>query len=228
MIPVITIDGPTASGKGTVSREVALKLGWNLLDSGVLYRIVAWEALERNLPLDKEGPLVATAMHLMENFHPQDQLNTKIYVSNQDITDLIRTPLVSQAASQVAQYQGVREALFEKQREFRRPPGLVADGRDMGTVVFKDATLKIFLTASVEERARRRRNQLKDKGLNVMLTNLICDLKRRDGRDMNRAVAPLAPAEDALVVDTTNRTIEEVVEAILKEWARVINLNSPQ
>lgn len=224
----MTIDGPTASGKGTISNEIASRLGWNLLDSGVLYRIVAWAALEKNIPLDKEASLAEITKQGMNDFHPKDRLNTRIYIENQDITELIRTPLVSQVASQIAQYKSVRDALIEKQRAFRRPPGLVADGRDMGTVVFKDATLKVFLTASVEERARRRRNQLKDKGLDVMLTDLICDLRRRDGRDINRTIAPLVPAEDAVVVDTTNCSIIEVVESILKEWARVINLNKPQ
>lgn len=228
MIPVITLDGPTASGKGTVSYEIALRLGWNLLDSGILYRIVAWAALEKNIPLENETLLAELAMQTMIGFYPTDRLNTRVYLENQEVTDFVRTPLVSQTASKIAQYNAVREALLAKQRAFRRPPGLVADGRDMGTQVFKDASLKIFLTASVEERARRRRNQLKDKGLDVMLRDLICDLQHRDGRDMNRAVAPLTPAEDAVVVDTTNCSIEEVVESILRKWACVVNLHKPQ
>lgn len=222
-IPVITIDGPTASGKGTISRGVAARLQWNLLDSGALYRIVAWVALERNLPLDQENLLVTVAEQLETKFNPQDPLQTKIYFENQEITDLVRMERVSQAASHVAQYQDVREALVSTQRAFRQPPGLVADGRDMGTQIFKDASLKIYLTATVEERARRRLYQLKEKGIDVMLSNLIHEIKQRDERDMNRAIAPLIPAQDAWIVDTTDRTIESVVESILAEWARVIN-----
>lgn len=222
-IPVITIDGPTASGKGTISRGVAARLQWNLLDSGALYRIVAWVALERNLPFDQENLLVTVAEQLETKFNPQDPLQTKIYFENQEITDLVRMERVSQAASHVAQYQDVRKALVSTQHAFRQPPGLVADGRDMGTQIFKDASLKIYLTATVEERARRRLYQLKEKGIDVMLSNLIHEIKQRDERDMNRAIAPLIPAQDAWIVDTTDRTIESVVESILAEWARVIN-----
>lgn len=222
-IPVITIDGPTASGKGTISRGVAARLQWNLLDSGALYRIVAWVALERNLPLDREALLIVLAEELETKFNPEDPLQTRIYFENQEVTYVLRAERVSQAASHVAQYKGVREALVAKQHAFRQPPGLVADGRDMGTQIFKDASLKIYLTATVEERARRRLFQLKETGIDVMLNDLIHEIKKRDERDMNRVIAPLIPALDAWIVDTTDRTIESVVESILEKWACVIN-----
>ena len=216
--PVITIDGPSASGKGTVAALLAERLGWHLLDSGALYRIVAAVALRRKVPLDDEEALAAMAGGLAMEF-----ADGRVMVDGLDLTEEIRTEQVSRAASEVAALGAVRSAILAAQRAMRRPPGLVADGRDMGTVVFPDAPLKIYLDASTRVRAERRYNQLKNNGLSVNFRALLANLEERDARDKGRAVSPLLPAADALVIDSTDLTIEAVLERVLAE-ARIRNL----
>jgi cytidylate kinase len=209
---VVAIDGPSGSGKGTIAALVAERLGWHLLDSGALYRIVAAVALDRQLPLDDEDSLAEMAANLVIEFAGET-----IVVDGEDLAGVIRTEDVSRASSEVAALPLVRSAILELQHRQRRAPGLVADGRDMGTVVFPDAPLKVYLDASAEERAERRYNQLKNKGLSVSLRALLASLKERDERDKERAVSPLVPAPDAMVIDSTNLTIEEVLEVVLAE-----------
>lgn len=218
MIPVITIDGPVSSGKGTVARRVAARLGWHLLDSGALYRVLGLYAERRGVDLDNEMQLVDLAERLPVSFKEQGE-DTAVILDGEDVGALIREERVGELASRVAVLQPVRDALFARQRAFALAPGLVADGRDMGTVVFRDAPLKIYLTASAEERARRRFAQLKEKGFDATLATLIEDIRTRDDRDMNRDVAPLKPADDATVVDSTDMTVDQVVDRILKEAA---------
>lgn len=215
-VPVIAVDGPGSSGKGTVSRIVATRLGWHFLDSGALYRLVALAATKHAVPLDSEIALETLAGHLDVEFDASD--SGTVLLEGEEVTDAIRTEKCGQAASVVAALPAVRLALLDRQRAFRQPPGLVADGRDMGTVVFPEAPLKIFLTASREERARRRYKQLKEKGLDVTLAALLDELAERDARDSARSVAPLRPAPDAHVVDTTESDIEGVVTQILSLW----------
>ena len=217
-VPVIAIDGPSASGKGTVAALLAERLGWRLLDSGALYRIVAAVGLDRHIPLQDEKALAAMAGKLAIEFR-----DARVFVDGVDMTDVIRTEPVSRVASEVAALGAVRAAILEAQRAMRRPPGLVADGRDMGTVVFPDAPLKIYLDASTRVRAERRYNQLKNNGLSVNFRALLANLEERDARDKGRAVSPLLPAADALVIDSTDLTIEAVLERVLKE-ARIRNL----
>jgi cytidylate kinase len=219
--PVLAIDGPSGSGKGTVSRRIAHKLGWHLLDSGALYRLVALAGrLEKLVPGD-EAAHAALASRLVVHFGQTPEGEEQIWLGNPqlDVTSAIRTEEAGQGASRVAVWPGVRSALFQRQRDFATPPGLVADGRDMGTVVFPDARLKIFLTASADERARRRYNQLKDKGSGANLAALSLEIAERDRRDATRAVAPLVPAPEAIVVDSTSLTIDEVVDRIMAEAA---------
>ena len=211
-VPVLTIDGPSGSGKGTIAALVAEKLGWSLLDSGALYRIVAAVALDRSMDLADADGLAAMAAALDIRFD-----EGRVMVDGADLTDVIRTEPVSVASSQVSALEPVRAAILDLQRNMRRPPGLVADGRDMGTVVFKDADLKIYLDASAEIRAERRYNQLKNKGLDVNFRALLANLEERDARDKARAVSPLVPAEDALIIDSTNLSIEAVLEKVLSE-----------
>jgi len=201
--PVIAIDGPSASGKGTIAQRVAATLGYHYLESGALYRLVALAG----------GVAEKAAARLDADFR-----EGKIFLSGQDVTDAIRAEAIGIRASDVAKNPAVRQALLSRQRSFRRPPGLVADGRDMGTVVFPDATLKIFLTATPEVRAERRYNQLKDKGINANLRALSRDLQERDARDANRAVAPLVPAPDSQVLDSSALSIDAVVEQILTTY----------
>lgn len=215
-VPVITIDGPVSSGKGTVAREVAVRLGWHLLDSGALYRVLGFHADKTGVSLDDERALVDLAENLPVRFVEQEG-DTRVVLDGEDVSNTIRTEQVGELASKVAVFQPVRDALLGRQQTFAQPPGLVADGRDMGTVVFTAAPLKIFLTASAEERARRRYNQLKEKGFGATLAALVEDIRSRDERDMNRDVAPLRPADDALVVDSTSLTVTEVVDRILDE-----------
>ncbi len=214
-IPIVTIDGPSGSGKGTISRAVALRAGWHLLDSGALYRLVALAGLKKALkPDDIEGhALLARTMDV--SFEVRDDGGEGITLAGEEVTDQIRSEVAGQGASRVAAWPSVRSALLERQRAFARPPGLVADGRDMGTVVFPDADLKIFLTASADERALRRYKQLKDKGSDVSLPALSREIAERDERDSTRAVAPLKPAPDAEVIDSTGLSIEQVVERVL-------------
>ena len=211
--PVIAVDGPAASGKGTIAAGVAQALGFHLLDSGMLYRLVAQKALEARIPLDSEPALAEAARQLAVTF-----AGSRISLDGRDVADALRGEEVSAAASQVAVHPAVRTALLERQRSFRRPPGLVADGRDMGTVVFPDARLKVFVTASPEERARRRHKQLIEKGISSRIESLLRDIRERDARDAGRAVAPLAPAPDAVVLDTTDVTIDAAVRFVLDQF----------
>ena len=207
---VIAVDGPAASGKGTVAAGVANALGFHYLDSGSLYRLVALQALRTGTPLSAAPELARLAAGLDVTFHDGD-----IVLEGQDVTDAIRAEAVSAAASQVAVHPPVRTALYERQRAFRRPPGLVADGRDMGTVVFPDALIKVFVTASAEERARRRYKQLIAKGISITMESLLRDIRERDARDAGRAAAPLMPAADAVILDTTDLTIEAAISRVL-------------
>lgn len=217
---VITIDGPSGSGKGTVAGMLATKLQWKLLDSGALYRVLALAADKHAVPLDHEDALEVLAVGLDVEFVVDVESNSqRILLENQDVTDEIRNETVGAHASQIAALPGVRAGLLRRQHEFRQAPGLIADGRDMGTVVFADAPLKVFLTASAEERARRRYLQLKDKGEAVTLTSLLEEIRARDERDTSRAIAPLKPADDAIILDSTTMTIEQVLERILSEVA---------
>ncbi len=212
-VPVIAVDGPAASGKGTVAAGVADALGFHLLDSGSLYRLVALRALETAIPLDAEAELAPIAAGLDAVFR-----NGSILLDGRDVTEAIRGEAVSAAASRVAVHPAVRRALLVRQRAFRRPPGLVADGRDMGTVVFPEAPVKVFVTASAEERARRRHKQLIEKGISVTLDSLLRDIRERDARDAGRAAAPLKPAADAVILDTTNMTIDAAIRFVLEQY----------
>lgn len=213
IVPVITIDGPSGSGKGTISQRVAEQLGYHLLDSGALYRVLGCVALERNLELSDHELLARTVRSLDIRFG--DRGPGSVIVDDEDYSQLIRREIAGKMASRVGAMPEVREALMERQLAFRQPPGLVADGRDMGTVVFPDANVKIYLTASIEERAERRYNQLIGKGINAILRDLLRELQERDARDSEREVSPLKPAEDAYTLDTTALTIDEVVEKVM-------------
>ena len=215
-VPVLTIDGPSGSGKGTISRAVADTLGWHLLDSGALYRAVGYAASMAGIDLSDAAAVTRCAETTKITFRDlNDGGETRVIVNSHDATDEIRTETCGATASVIAAIATVRAALFDKQRSFRKPPGLVADGRDMGTVVFTDAAYKIFLTASAEERARRRYKQLKAKGLSVTLASLLREIQARDERDATRKVAPLKPAAGALIVDTTAVAVEEVIARVL-------------
>lgn len=210
-VPVIAIDGPTASGKGTVAQRVAAALGWHYLDSGALYRLVALRALETGVDAGDAPALAELARRLAPRFDGE-----RIRLDGRDVTDEIRREDVGAMASRIAVHPSLRAALLDLQKGFRRPPGLVADGRDMGTVVFPDAGLKVFLTASVEARAERRHKQLREKGLPSNITILSQDLRARDERDSSRLTAPLRPAEDARQLDSSDLSIEQVVAQILR------------
>jgi len=209
--PVITIDGPSGAGKGTLCKAMAEALQWHLLDSGAIYRVLALAALHHQVDIESEEALVPIAAHLDVRFVSTDG-ELAVILEGENVTSEIRTQEVSNAASKVAAFPRVREALLRRQRAFRDRPGLIADGRDMGTVVFPDAPVKIFLDASPEERARRRMLQLQQSGIDVNFERLLSEIKERDDRDRNRSVAPLVPAADALVLDSTSMPIEEVVE----------------
>ena len=209
---VITIDGPSGSGKGTLAQLVAEDLGWHLLDSGALYRIVGAMCVRREIAFAAVDDVAELAGALEISF-----AEGRVTVDGLDLTDEIRTEDAGEHASKVAQHPQVRDAVMMLQRSFRSPPGLVADGRDMGTVVFPEAKLKIFLDASPEERAQRRYKQLKNKGLSVSLRGLLEQIKERDARDRGRAVAPLKPAADALVIDSTSMSIDGVFEQVMSE-----------
>jgi cytidylate kinase len=208
--PVIAVDGPAASGKGTVAAGVARALAFHYLDSGSLYRLVALKALRSGTTLDDAPALAGLAAGLDVQFP-----DGTIQLDGQDVTEAIRGEEVSAAASQVAVHPAVRTALFERQRAFCRPPGLVADGRDMGTVVFPEARVKVFVTASPEERARRRYKQLIAKGISITMDGLLRDIRERDARDAGRVAAPLVPARDAVILDTTDLTIEAAIGRVL-------------
>ena len=214
-IPVITIDGPSGAGKGTVARIVADQLGWHLLDSGAIYRVLAVATQHHHVSLDEEEPLIPMAAHLDVQFEISSSGESKVILEGEDVTRTIRTEEIGELASKVAAFPRVREALLRRQRAFSVAPGLVADGRDMGTVVFAQAPVKVFLTASAEERAQRRFNQLKEKGFDVKIGRLLDDIRQRDERDRNREVAPLIAAEGALTIDSTELSIEDVVSEVL-------------
>ena len=217
IVPVLTIDGPSGSGKGTISRSVADALGWHMLDSGALYRAVGFAAGMEGLDLSDAEAVTRCAQTTKIAFRdPRDGGETRVIVNGMDATDEIRTETCGAAASAIAAIPSVRAALFAKQRAFRKAPGLVADGRDMGTVIFPDAAPKVFLTASAEERAKRRYKQLKEKGLGVTLGALLREIQARDVRDAGRAVAPLKPAADAVVIDSTGMPVADVVAAVLE------------
>jgi CMP/dCMP kinase len=209
-IPVIAIDGPAASGKGTIAWQVAQALRFGYLDSGSLYRLVALRAIERAVPADDGAALAALTTDLDVTFR-----GGRAMLDGHDVAETLRTEEVSSAASRIAIHAALRRALLDRQRAFRTPPGLVAEGRDMGTVVFPDATLKVFLTASAEQRAERRYKQLIAKGIPVNIDGLLRDIRERDLRDSTRAAAPLAPAPDAVLLDTTDLSIAEVTAAVL-------------
>ncbi|MBD8163206.1 (d)CMP kinase [Erwinia persicina] len=212
--PVITIDGPSGAGKGTLCKAMAESLQWHLLDSGAIYRVLALAALHHQVDITSEEALVPIAAHLDVRFVSSNG-EMEVILEGEDVSSEIRTQDVSNTASKVAAFPRVREALLRRQRAFRDFPGLIADGRDMGTVVFPDAPVKIFLDASSEERAHRRMLQLQEKGFSVNFERLLSEIKERDERDRNRAIAPLVPADDALVLDSTTMSIEEVIEVAL-------------
>lgn len=215
-VPVLTIDGPSGSGKGTIARAVADRLGWHLLDSGAFYRAVGHAAMQAGLDLNDLEAVARCAQTVEIGFRdPKDGGETRVLVDGRDATDELRTETAGTAASAIAAIPAVRKALVARQLAFRRPPGLVADGRDMGTVIFPDAAHKVFLTASAGERAQRRYKQLKEKGLDVTLSSLLHEIEARDARDAARAVSPLKPAADAVQVDTTGMPIHEVVAKVL-------------
>ncbi|WP_240224108.1 (d)CMP kinase [Rheinheimera hassiensis] len=212
---VITIDGPGGSGKGTICRLLAQRLGWQLLDSGAIYRVLALAAMHHQIVCDDEEALQPLAAHLDVQFSSDEQGNIRITLEGENVSHTIRTQEVADLASKIASLPRVREALLRRQRAFAEEPGLVADGRDMGTVVFPQAAVKIFLTATPEERARRRYLELKEKGFDVNIGDLLSEIQARDERDTNRATAPMKPAADAYILDSTNKTIEQVLEEVL-------------
>jgi cytidylate kinase len=215
-VPVVAIDGPGGSGKGTVAHRVAQRLGWHVLDSGALYRLVGLAALERGIAPDDAPALARLAAALDARFEARPGADERVLLDGRDVSDALRTESAGRAASAVAALPAVRAALVERQRAFRKPPGLVADGRDMASFIFPDARLKVFLTASVEERARRRYKQLKQKGIDVSLPALSKDMAERDARDAQRSVAPLRATPDARILDSTGIGIDEVVSRVLR------------
>lgn len=216
-VPVITIDGPGGSGKGTIAQRVAQELGWNLLDSGALYRLLGLAAQRHGLALDNEAALATLAEHLDIEFAARAVGETVVILEGEDVSSTIRSEASGAVASQIAVLPAVRAGLLARQHAFREAPGLVADGRDMGSVVFPDAFLKVFLTATPEARAERRYKQLKEKGMDANLPALLQDIAERDARDASRSVAPLKPAADAVVLDSTDMSIDAVVQSILKQ-----------
>ena len=227
--PVVTIDGPSGVGKGTISQLLADKLGWHLLDSGAIYRVLALAAMHHNVELSNEEAITLLAEHLDVQFSSGDDSETvKVILEGEDVTKSIRTQECSSVASKIAALPKVREALLCRQRSFNVSPGLIADGRDMGTVVFPYAPVKLFLTASAEERAQRRYNQLQYNGFDGSIAQILADIKERDKRDTSRSVAPLIPADDALVIDTSGVTIDQVLNKCLEHIAiklSIVGLN---
>ncbi len=221
--PVVTIDGPSGTGKGTVAQIMADELGWHLLDSGALYRLLALSALSHHIDFKDINTITDMARNLDVEFRPGDNIHADIFLEGQEVSAQIRTEEMGNNASIVAVIPSVREALFDRQLAFRQLPGLVADGRDMGTVIFPDADLKIYLTASAQKRAERRYKQLKEKGLSVNITDLSREIAERDERDASRTVAPLKPAHDAIVIDTSDMTIDEVMGQV-NHWLQVNNI----
>jgi cytidylate kinase len=217
LIPLITIDGPTASGKGTIAARVAASLGFHLLDSGALYRLTALAAMQQGVSFDDEQALARVARALEVQFTDEPRISLR----GVDVTDALRAEAVGNAASRIAVLHDVRAALVQRQRDFWQLPGLVADGRDMGTVIFPEAQLKVYLTASVEARAQRRYKQLIEKGFSARMESLSADLRDRDARDMNRLEAPLRPAQDSYQLDSSDLSIDEVVTQVLRWWQQV-------
>ena len=212
--PVITLDGPSGAGKGTIAQQVASELGFHILDSGSLYRLTALASQSDGIDLADELAIATVAAELDVVFKPTEK-GLQILLRGDDASEAIREEKIGMRASKVAAITAVRDALLQRQRDFSELPGLVADGRDMGTTVFPDAVLKIFMTASAEERAERRVKQLKEKGINANIAALVADLKARDEQDANRAVSPLKPAEDAIFLDTTSMSIQQVTQKVL-------------
>ena len=213
-VPVIAVDGPGGSGKGTITTRLARHLGWHFLDSGALYRLTALVVMKRQAPLDDESMLGEIAANLDIRFETNGA-NVITWLEGENVSDRLRSEETGVMASKIAVIPAVRKALTSRQRRFRQAPGLVADGRDMGTVIFPDADIKIFLTASAEIRAQRRYKQLKDKGESVNLTRLFKEIKARDLRDQSRSIAPLRPAENAVIIDSTELSIDEVFNKIV-------------
>ncbi len=224
-IPVIAIDGPSGSGKGTIARRVARALDWHLLDSGALYRLVAFTAAGKGQRDASEEVLAEIASDLEVRFEADDNCEERVWLGDSDVSTELRTEECGRLASYVAALPAVRESLLGLQKSFRTAPGLVADGRDMGTTVFPNAMLKVFLTASAEERAKRRHKQLKDKGIDVSLPALSRDIEDRDRRDSERSVAPLRAAEDARLLDSSNQSIDKVTQTVLAWAHELINAN---
>ena len=216
MIPVLTLDGPSGVGKGTVASIIAQKLDWHLLDSGAIYRAFAIVARDNDIKIDD----IDGSLKLANNFHISFKLNSNdeplnVYLNNVEVSSELRTEKTAALASQFAKIESLRKVLLVKQRQFKKLPGLVADGRDMGTVVFPDACFKVYLTAEVEERAKRRLKQLQETGIAGNISHTLAEVQKRDERDANRQHSPLRPAEDALVIDTTNLTIDEVIAKVM-------------
>jgi len=213
--PIITVDGPSGAGKGTLCQMLAAKLNWALLDSGALYRVTALAAKQHTVAMDNEAGLEAIAAHLDVQFMvAAEKAGVQVILEGENVTSSLRTEETGAIASQVAAVNSVRAALLERQRAFQQAPGLIADGRDMGTVVFPNAELKVYLTASAEERGQRRYRQLLESGNNANLSRIIEDIRARDDRDMNRSIAPLKPADDAIVIDSTSMSIEMVFDQV--------------
>jgi len=213
-IPVLTIDGPSGAGKGTISRALAKQLGWNYLDSGSIYRSLAIAALDAQADLENESLMAQVASEMLLSFDCGEELIVRL--DGVDITHRLPTETTGATASKIAAYPAVRAVLLQKQKDFCQMPGLVADGRDMGTVVFQEAEMKVFLTASAEERAKRRFKQLKEKGIDANIEQITKDIQERDRRDSERTTSPLKAAEDALYIDSSNLTIDEVIAKVLK------------
>lgn len=218
---VITVDGPSGAGKGTLCYALAEKLGFNFLDSGALYRITALSAVKKGVSLDDEDELAALGQHLDIQFIPENG-EMRVILDGENVGDQIRTAQAGQNASKIAIFPKVRASLLERQRAFSTDKGLIADGRDMGTIVFPNAKIKLFLDASAEERARRRVKQLQEKGFNANFGEILAEIKERDFRDRNREVAPLVPAKDALLLDSTNLSIDDVISQALDYIAQYI------